>query len=207
MGGFYLRGPVRAARRSCKLFRMGTDDVVAQLERWLVELSRKWERYFARDPQVPVPPEREREALSRRLREISREELRGAAAQFRRDQLLSRFSTLNQHWVRQLRQREEAAGGRVRPGPAAPAAEVANASRPASVSHVDEDYRRLYAEYSAALARAGRPGSVSFERFRAALDQQCEAVRAKGATVEGFEVQEEGGQVRVRARVRRGRQG
>lgn len=186
---------------------MSTGDVVSQLERWLVELSRKWERYFAHDPQVPVPPEREREALSRRLRDISREEIHGAAAQFRLDQLLNRFSTLNQHWVRQLRQREEATGGRARPAPAAPAAEVANTSQTSSVSHVDEDYRRLFAEYSAALQRTGRPGSISFDRFRAALEQQRKAVQAKGATVEGFEVQDEDGQVRVRARVRRGRQG
>ncbi|HPW54515.1 MAG: hypothetical protein KA072_08975 [Thermoanaerobaculaceae bacterium] len=186
---------------------MSTDDLISQLERWLAELSRKWERYFARDPQVPVPPEREREALNRRLRDISRQELHGAAAHFRLDQLLNRFTALNQHWMRQLRQREEAGGGLARPVPAAPAAGVANAPQTSSVSHVDADYRRLFAEYSAALQRTGRPGSVSFDRFRAALEQQRETVQAKGANVEGFEVQEENGQVRVRARVRRGRQG
>lgn len=185
---------------------MSTGDVVSQLERWLVELARKWERYFAHDPQVPLPPEREREALSRRLREVSREEVGGAAAQFRLDQLLNRFTTYSQHWVRQLRQREEATGGQLRNAPVRGAAGPTNAPSPASVSHVGEDYRRLFGEYSAALARSGRPGNVSFERFRDALEQQRQAVSAKGAVVEGFEVQEEAGQVRVRARVRR-RQG
>lgn len=185
---------------------MGSVDVVSQLERWLAELARKWERHFAHDPQVPLPPEREREALQRRLRELSREEIRGAAAQFRIEQLLSRFSTLNQHWIRQLRGREEATGGRSRSasGDAAPAA--ANVPTVASVPDVGAEYQRLFGEYSAALGRAGRGGSVSFDRFRAALEQQRQAVEAKGAVVEGFELLEEGGQVKVRARVRRGRQ-
>jgi hypothetical protein len=186
---------------------MGTGDVVSQLERWLVELARKWERYFAHDRQVPVPPEREREALERRLREVSREETHGAAAQFRIDQLLHRFTTLNQHWIRQLREREEATGGRMRNAPGGHVAPATNAPAPASVSPVDGEYRRLFGEYSAALQRVGRTGGTSFERFRDTLEQQRQVVQGKGASVEGFEVVEEGGQVRVRARVRRGRQG
>lgn len=185
---------------------MGTGDVVSQLERWLVELARKWDRYFAHDRQVPIPPEREREALERRLREVSREETHGAAAQFRIDQLLHRFTTLNQLWIRQLREREEATGGRMRNLPGGRAAPVPNAPPPASVSSVDDEYRRLHAEYSAAQQRLGRPGGTSFERFRDTLEQQRQAVQAKGASVEGFEVVVENGQVRVRARVRRGRQ-
>ncbi len=186
---------------------MGAGDLVSQLERWLAELARKWERYFAHDRQVPVPPEREREALERRLREVSREETHGAAAQFRIDQLLHRFTTLNQHWVRQLREREEASGGRVRTAPGGHVAPPTNTPPPASVSPVDDEYRRLFGEYSAALQRVGRTGGTSFERFRDTLQQQRQAVETRGASVEGFEVVEEGGQVRVRARVRRGRQG
>lgn len=184
---------------------MGSVDVVAQLERWLAELARKWDRFFAHDPQVPLPPEREREALQRRLRELSREEVRGAAAHFRIEQLLNRFSTLNQHWTRQLRQREEATGGRLRSSPGEDAPAAANVPAVASVPDVGAEYERLFGEYSSALSRAGRAGSVSFDRFRAALEQQRQAVEAKGAVVEGFELLEEGGQVKVRARVRRGR--
>ncbi len=87
---------------------MNSPDHVSQLEHWLEDLTRKWERFFARDPKVPVPPDRERSALERRLREVSRGDPRTTAESFRMEQLLQRFMVYNQLWQRQLRDREEA---------------------------------------------------------------------------------------------------
>ena len=163
---------------------MSTPDLVAQLERWLAELARKWDRYFVGDRQVPVPPERERAALERRLQELSRGEGRTASEKFRMEQLLHRFATYNQLWQRMLRDREEA---RV-------------------VPEGGGEYQGVFARYVDALKTAGQGAPVEFDGFRHALERQRQQIESRGAVVEGFEVVEEAGSVRVRARVRRGRQ-
>jgi len=179
---------------------MGGSDTLAQFDRWLEELARKWERYFARDPLVPLPPERERAALDRRLKEVSRSEGRTAAEQFRLDQMLHRFSTYNQLWQRMLRDHEEARAG---PGSAT---RRPNAAASVPVPGGGDDYRETFDRYAAALGRNGAPAAVDYGRFREALQAQRRQLEGQGAVVEGFDVVEDGGAVRVRARVRRRRQ-
>jgi len=179
---------------------MSTPDVAAQLERWLTELARKWDRFFAGDRQVPVPPERERAALERRLQELSRTEGRTASERFRMEQLLHRFATYNQLWQRMLRDREEAriALGGARRAPNEPEA--------GAVGEGGGEVERVFSRYVDALRKAGTGAPVAFDAFRHALDRQRQQIESRGATVEGFEVVEDAGSVRVRARVRRGRQ-
>ena len=184
----------------CILAGVTNGDVVGQLERRLEELARRWERYFARDRLVPTPPERERAELEQRLRELSRHEARAAADRFRLDQLLHRFATYNQMWQRMLRDREEA-----RAGAAAPPSEP-NGKAAAPVRTVSDDYRGVFSRYVDALRKTGHEAGVGFDGFRATLEQQRRTLEAGGAVVEGFEVVEAGSQVRIRARVRRGRQ-
>jgi hypothetical protein len=179
---------------------MASRDLVGELGRWLDELARKWERFFAHDPQVRVPPERERLALERRLRELSRLEAPTQAEGFRVEQLLHRFSTMSGMWQRQLRDREAS-----RKGMTAPPAEI-NAARRAPVAPAEDEYERLHAAYIEALHATGSSGTVSLERFRDSLQAQRHALEESGAVVEGFEVVQEGARVKLRARVRRGRE-
>jgi hypothetical protein len=178
---------------------MAGTDLVTELGRWLDELARRWERFFAHDPQVRTPPDLEREALERRLRELSRQDTASAAEEFRVQQLLHRFSVYNNLWLRQLRDREEA-----RKRMAAQEREI-NAARRAPVPPADEEYRALHATYTAALRESGVAGGVSFERFRESLTAQRASLEARGAVVEGFDVVRDGTHVKLRARVRRGR--
>ena len=179
------------------LFVASVNPDVAQLERWLEDLARRWERYFARDPKVPRPPERERGALERRLRDVSREEIRSTVIQFRLEQLLHRFATYTALWQRQLREQEEArTAARIR--------RPTNEGAPAPVSPAGDDYRSLHENYVGALRASGSDASINEERFRQVLEQQRRALEARGAVVEGFEVVSDGGQVKLRARVRRG---
>jgi hypothetical protein len=182
------------------LARMSNGDLVGQLERQLEELARRWDRYFGRDRQVPTPPERERAELERRLRELSRIEARSAADQFRFEQLLHRFATYNQMWQRMLREREEAraAAGSI---PQAP-----NEKAAVAVGKESDDYQGVFADYVDALRKSGHEARVGFEGFRQTLEQQRRQLEAAGSVVEGFEVVAADAGVRVRARVRRGRQ-
>ncbi len=177
-----------------------SSDVIRELERWLEDLTRRWERYFARDPKVPLPPERERAALERRLREASRQELRTTVEQFRLEQLLHRFATFNALWQRQLREREEARVAAAHAGAATP-----DVPRSTTVDSSGDDYRRLHENYLAALQESGNQVAVNFERFRDTLHTQRRMLEERGAVVEGFEVVREGSQVKLKARVRRGR--
>ncbi len=178
---------------------MAGTDLVSELSRWLDELARRWERFFARDPQVRTPPELERKALERRMHELSRLEAQTAAEGFRMEQLLYRFSTYNAHWQRQLRDREES---RKR---IAAAEEEINAARGTPVPPAGDEYEELHRTYTAALQAAGATGQVGVERFRETMGAQRRSLEARGAVVEGFDVVQEGGQVKIRARVRRGR--
>lgn len=181
---------------------MNDVDLVTSLAGKVEELARRWDRYIARDPQEPLPPDRERAELERRLRVLSRQEGRSTSESFRFEQLLHRFSTLSALWQRQLREREEAlVGGRYLRNRES---KSPNAPAPAPVA-VEEGYDALFARYTAALARSGRPIGVTAERFRATLQAQRRELEGRGASVEGFDVAEENGQVKVRARVRRGR--
>jgi predicted ribosome quality control (RQC) complex YloA/Tae2 family protein len=184
----------------CILEGVSNGGVVGQLEGTLEDLARKWERFFAHDRHVPTPPEKEREALERRLREVSREEKRSAADQFRLEQLLHRFTTYNQLWQRLLREREEARKA------ASAMARAANETGAAPVPDAGDEYRKVFSTYAAALSKTGKKASVDYARFRETLEQQRRQLEGRGSVVEGFEVVEEGTQVRVRARVRRGRQ-
>jgi hypothetical protein len=178
---------------------MSSSDAVTELGRWLDELARRWERFFAHDPQVRTPPERERLVLERRLRELSREDAPSAAEDFRVQQLLHRFAVYNAHWQRQLRDRETA-----RQSSLASLKEV-NAARATPVGDAGDEYARLHSGYTAALRSIGAAGSISLERFRESLSTQRRSLEERGAVVEGFDVVQEGGQVKIRARVRRGR--
>jgi len=184
----------------CILAGVSNGDLVGQLDRRLEELARKWERFFARDRQVPTPPERECTELERRLRELSRYEGRTSAEQFRMEQLLHRFATYNQLWQRMMREREEARAG------AAGAVRPPNVPAPTPVGGESDEYQGVFTRYVDALKKSGKETPVGFENFRRTLEQQRCQLEERGSVVEGFEVVEDGAQVRVRARVRRGRQ-
>jgi hypothetical protein len=184
----------------CILAGVSNGDLVGQLDRRLEELARKWERFFARDRQVPTPPERERTELEQRLRELSRYEGRPSAEQFRMEQLLHRFATYNQLWQRVMREREEARAG------AAGAAHPPNVRTPAPVGGENDEYQGVFTRYVDALRKSGKETPVGFDNFRRTLEQQQRQLEKRGSVVEGFEVVEDGAEVRVRARVRRGRQ-
>lgn len=159
------------------------------MERKLEELARKWERYFAGDAEVPIPPERERSALARQLSVLSRTEGLPTALRFRLDGLLHRFASYNQLWERQLRARAE---GR----------RAADAARAASVKEEDE-VARLHREYVASLAQLGKRAHVDLEAFRKVLLEQKRRLEQQGLEVQGFAVVREGDKVSLRARARK----
>lgn len=186
---------------------MARPQSLAQLERRLAHLIRRWERFVGNDPEVRLPPETERVALEQALREVSREEAYSAVERFRLEQLLHKFATYNGLWQRQLREREEARSrsGAATRREAEAAVQDGNAGPPASVSAGEADIRALHRQYLTALESSGSRAAIGFDRFKQALEGQRTALEGRGAVVEGFELAQEDGKIKVRARVRRGR--
>jgi hypothetical protein len=188
------------------LSRVAESGIYDRLNTWIDELARRWERYLSNDPGVPVPPERERAALERRLRELGRSESGGAAERFRREQLLTRFAVYNSLWQRRLQEREMASS-RAPGQPGAPGRWISNTPAPVSVGRNErEAYRELHGRYVELAGSRGQRVPSSFDAFVAALEKERRRLEAGGAIVEGFELVEEAAAVRVLARVRPRRQ-
>ncbi|GBC79840.1 hypothetical protein HRbin09_01067 [bacterium HR09] len=163
------------------------------LEKKLELLARKWERYFAGDREVPIPPERERQALARQLQVVSRMEGLPTAVRFRLDGLLHRFSSYCQLWERQLRARNEAR-------------RTADALAAASVKPADE-VDRLYRDYVEAMERAGKKPAWDREGLRRFLDGQKRRLEEQGFEVQGFSLVASGGGVSLKAKARKKKEG
>lgn len=164
-----------------------------ELELKLEVLARKWERYFAGDREVPIPPERERQALERQLKVVSRQEGLSTAVRFRLDGLLHRFSSYCQLWDRQLRAKTEAR-------------RAADAAAAASVKRADE-VDRLFQEYVEAMARAGKKPAWDREGLRRILDEHRRRLEEQGFEVQGFSVVAGSGGVSLKAKARRKKEG
>lgn len=164
-----------------------------ELELKLEVLARKWERYFAGDREVPIPPERERQALERQLKVVSRQEGLSTAVRFRLDGLLHRFSSYCQLWDRQLRAKTEAR-------------RAADAAAAASVKRADEA-DRLFQEYVEAMTRVGKKPAWDREGLRRILDDHRRRLEEQGFEVQGFSVVAGSGGVSLKAKARRKKEG
>lgn len=172
---------------------MAVDVPLDELEKKLELLARKWERYFAGDREVPIPPERERQALARQFQSVSRIEGLSTAVRFRLEGLLHRFSSYNQLWDRQLRAKLEAR-------------RAADAAAAASVQQVDE-VERLFREYAEAMERAGKKPAWDKEGLRRVLDDHRRRLEEQGFEVQGFSVVASSTGVALKAKARRKREG
>jgi hypothetical protein len=169
---------------------------IAFLDRVLQEHIRKWERFFAGVEKVP--PQIERERLSRRIRLLSEQTVNRRADQFRIEQLQHRFQTYSMNWERLLREREEgrSAAGQTNPGLRAPAS--ANAPAAATVESREED--SLFDRYCAAKAEHGVAVKVDRKTFEEQIESQRKRIEERLGRKVHFEVEVEDGKVRVVAR-------
>jgi hypothetical protein len=169
---------------------------IAFLDRVLQEHIRKWERFFAGVEKVP--PQIERERLSRRIRLLSEQTVNRRADQFRIEQLQHRFQTYSMNWERLLREREEgrSAAGQTNPGLLTPAS--ANAPAAATVESREED--SLFDRYCAAKAEHGVAVKVDRKTFEEQIESQRKRIEERLGRKVHFEVEVEDGKVRVVAR-------
>ncbi|MCD4748781.1 MAG: hypothetical protein K8R59_05345 [Thermoanaerobaculales bacterium] len=176
---------------------------IIQLENNLRELITRWERYFGGD--LKLPPLREKEILSRRLRLLSEHGPQRSADRFRLDQLQHRFMTYAMNWERMLREREEGIR-RFVPGrkPTKEPVAVGEKQNPANTlpgRSVDESgAEALFVRWKEAKEKIGEEVRVDQKTFGTQIDDQRRQLEEKiGRPVE-FDVKVEDGKVKLTAR-------
>ena len=166
------------------------------LERALQEHIRKWERFFSGVDRVP--PQDEKERITRRIRTLAEQTVNRRAEQFRIEQLQHRFMTYSVNWERMLREREE--GRTIKPHTEhelrRPAA--ANVAGNSSVDKADES--SLFDRYQTAKAERGLDVGVDRETFDKQIAEQRKKIEKRLGRKVRFDVQIEDDKVRVVAR-------
>ncbi len=169
---------------------------IAVLETTLQQHIRKWERFFSGVEKVP--PQIERERISRRIRQLSEQTVHRRAEQFRIEQLQHRFMTYSMNWERMLRLREEGRTAQGHTNPELRAQEIANVPSPPSVDSDKSD--ALFDRYTAAKAEQGLTVGVDRSTFEEQIALQKLRIEERLGQSVRFEVRVEDGNVRVVAR-------
>jgi predicted DNA-binding protein (UPF0251 family) len=179
---------------------MELKEQITVLERALQEHIRKWERFFSGVDRVP--PQDERERISRRLRTLSEQTVHRRAEQFRIEQLQHRFMTYSQNWERMLREREE--GRTVQPH-TNPELRAQTAPNTASRVSVDKDEgEALFDRYRAAKSKHGSEVGVDRATFDKQIAVQRQKIEERLGRKVRFDIQIDGDKVRVVARKQKG---
>lgn len=198
----------------------GIDEDLSQLERDIRALKIEYEQYFGGGrSRPPADTEWRVEMMVKRYSE------RGAdmnyAQRFRFNNLTSTYAKYREIWRKRIRQREEGTVQR-HFGAAARAIEAQRASaaaqaepphpvaaRPIRISCTDPDAEadkvaRLYRALAEARRATGeQAGTMTEEAFREFMRQKTAQLRkAKGAGAVEYSVSVEGGQVKLKARVK-----
>ena len=160
------------------------------------ELRVEWEKFFNGSRQVP--PEELREEIQGEIRALRNVNLRSVADNFRLAQVEARFNSFSELFNRRLRQAEE---GRV-PG-VAPVPERQRTFDPARGVVFGDDVGGAAVEalYHGLARGPGGPPRFDLESFRAYLEKQVGAMRAKtGCSRVRFRLEPDGGQLKLKAK-------
>jgi hypothetical protein len=174
---------------------MELTEQITVLERALQEHIRKWDMFFSGVEKIP--PQDERERITRRLRFLSEQTVNRRAEQFRIEALQHRFMTYSMNWERMLREREE--GRKIQPhtNPELRAA-AANVPPPAPVEGGEGD--SLFDRYCTAKAEHGIDVGVDRKTFDEQIAAQKKKIEERLGRKVRFELRVEGDQVRVVAK-------
>jgi len=173
---------------------------ITVLERALQEHIRKWERFFSGVDRVP--PQDEKERITRRIRTLAEQTVNRRAEQFRIEQLQHRFMTYSVNWERMLREREEGRVVQPHTDHELRRAKAANAAGTGSVDKVEED--SLFDRYQTAKAERGLDVGVDRETFDKQIAEQRKKIEERLGRKVRFDVQIEDDKVRVVAKKKKG---
>jgi hypothetical protein len=207
----------------------GTDDYKFKLEKLeteLKELRAKYDLYF--NGIERIPPQKFHDDFDRSMRRLSTVRSHNTGLRFRFQNLQASYITTKQYWTRMIRQLEDGTSrrdkfrvklryGDTKAGPVGKGSDGAAKEEKAAVpvsedsvySFADEPtkpkpkpdpHRQVYENYIKAKKMAGENATVSYEKLKASLEKQREAIKKKyNARDVQFKVVVEGGKAKIKA--------
>ncbi len=169
----------------------------------LQELKILYEQYFC--DLRPLAPETEHQEVKTLVRTLLKTPFRNSQANFRLKNLVLRFQTLQTHWERVLKQREEGryAGDVFRANLRKELKDDMISKRKAQTNKEDSLYQELFNTYKKALKENGFTSrDLEFGKFKSELQEKSELLRQnKNTNSVHFRVAIEKGKVSIKARL------
>lgn len=165
------------------------------------KLKISYEQYFCN--LIPLPPEKEHKELDFLSKRLLRLPFRNVQSNFRLTNLVHRFQTLNTHWERVLKQKEEGTyiGDRFR---ARAREETINRERHRnSIKGTSEQsIQLLFESYKNAIEESGLSSSgLEFQTFKQDIQSKQELLKkTTGSESINFRIETSGGKVSIKAR-------
>jgi len=171
-------------------------------EQKIGELKVLYEQYFSAF--IPMQPTKEHAEVRRMVRLLLRTPFKNSQANFRMKNLILRFQTLNTHWERVLREKEDGTYKRDRFRASIRSDEQKRVKREKSdEGQKDSRYKELFDSYKSALNAQGLTlSSLEFNKFKHDLAEKASLLSNKaGGKKVKFAIEVGDGKVAIKARV------
>jgi len=188
-------------------------DPVSEMEETLRRLSVQYDMFFKGSR--PLPPTEDHKRFTRALREMTTGKIRDNTRRFRLNNLMNKYTLLQEIWGRKMREREEGPLDYRRrrqalesetpatpsdSGPQRPVTRETSDSYLKVSSTRDQEIEVLHERISAARAAVGAP-ELTFETFSSMIGRQLDELRAKyQADAIGFRVDVVDGKVKLKVK-------
>lgn len=168
----------------------------------LSELRISYEQYFS--ALIPFQPTKEHDGVKKMVRDLLRTPFKNSQTNFRMKNLILRYQTLNTHWERILKERENGTYKRDKFRASIRSEAQKNVQRNQSDEGQREGrFKALYDSYRSALDAQGLAlSNLEFAKFRTDLEKKAELLssRAGGKKVK-FAIEVGEGKVSIKAKV------
>lgn len=167
----------------------------------LQNLKIAYEQYFCN--LIPLPPDKEHKEVEFLSKKLLRMPFRNAQSNFRTKNLVLRYQTLNTHWERVLKQKEEGTyvGDKFKAKARAEAIEREK-YRDSLKGTKDDAIQLLFDSYKGALEKAGLNSStLDFQSFKSdILDKEELLKKTSGSSNISFRIETANGKVSIKAK-------
>ncbi len=179
------------------------EEIVANMEKRLDDLRLQFEQYFMGSRKRV--PEQEKTSLQFQLRKLSNQNIPNTKLRFRFQQLVSKFNSYNQYWMRNLQKIEAGTYKRPKPEISSGTVDKVPGQKPPSQKKGpskggEAEVDKLHKELMEARRQLNQSTNVSKEKLEQTIKKQKPALQEKhkGKKVE-FKVVVEDGKAKVKA--------